>query len=86
MTNWIYIVAGLSFLLLAFLFWKETNRVNKTGLVWRILASVLAVASLACLALPITYNKTTRIDSAKEAVLLTEGFNADSLSAFLRTK
>ncbi|MDB5193360.1 MAG: hypothetical protein JWQ96_2923 [Segetibacter sp.] len=86
MTNWIYIVVGLSFLLLAFLLWKEINRLNKSGLIWRILATLFAVTSFACLVLPITYNKTTRVDSVKEAVLLTEGFNSDSLNAFLRTK
>ncbi len=86
MIDWIYIVSGLSFLLLAFLLWKEITRQNKSRLLWRILATVFAVVSFACTAFPIRYSRTKKIDSKNEAVLLTEGFNVDSLKSFLRSK
>lgn len=86
MIDWIYIVVGLSFLLLAFLLFKEISRQNKSRLLWRILATVFAAVSFACLALPVRYYQAKTSDSVNEAILLTEGFNVDSLTTFLRSK
>ncbi|KAA2244898.1 hypothetical protein F0L74_02740 [Chitinophaga agrisoli] len=52
MMPWIYIIVP-SLLLLAFLCWKEVKRPNRRRLAARLLASVIAVASLACIALPL---------------------------------
>ncbi|MDQ3683810.1 MAG: hypothetical protein M3352_12180, partial [Bacteroidota bacterium] len=86
MIEWNYIVIGLSFLLLVFLLLKEIRRQNKGKLLLRIVASVVAIISLACIALPINYHKTKTIDSKNEAILLTEGFSKDSLERFLNLR
>jgi len=86
MTDWMYIVTGCSLLLLGFLLWKEMSRPDKHMLVWRIVATLFAVISLTCMALPISYRQQKTIDTTNEAVLLTEGYNHDSLAHFLRTK
>lgn len=84
MSNWNYIVIGMSALLLIFLIWKEVIRLDKRFLALRILLSVTAVASLAILG----YEN----DSAKEKsspqqsiVLLTDGYNKDSVARFLQS-
>ncbi|HEX8462312.1 MAG TPA: hypothetical protein VF623_12815, partial [Segetibacter sp.] len=80
---WNYIIILVSILLVSFLLWQETKRQNRQRLSWRVLASIIAVTSLACLALPVSYNKTQDFDASKKIVVLTPGFNEDSLSAFL---
>lgn len=77
--TWNYIIIAVSIFLLLVLFWKEISRPNKARLLWRLLCSFAAITSLACLALPLTYQKTIQ-DQSKQPVLLTEGFVADSLS------
>ncbi len=69
-----------SVLLLAFLCWKEYHRKNKAHLSLRIAASLLAVMALYFIAVPLSFQRNP--DPAKEntAVLLTEGFNKDSLA------
>ena len=79
MIEWSYIVIVLSALLLLFLLWKEIKRKNKSRLLWRIVATILGVVSLACMALPVTYRATVQQSIGNEAVLLTDGFNADSV-------
>jgi hypothetical protein len=81
-----YIVWGASLLLLVFLTWKEYHRPNRGRLPWRILATVGAVAGLACIALPISYRTASSTETTQDAVLLTEGFNSDSVSVFLRDR
>ena len=83
MIDWNYIVIGLSVLLLFFLLWKEIIRQNKARLFSRLLATVFAVSSLACMALPISFNHTKTAAITNQAVLLTEGFNSDSVNKFL---
>src|SRR5688572_12610703 len=85
MIEWNYIVICLSILLLAFLVWKEFKKNNKARLKWRLLASIFAVISLACLALPIQYNRDVKVDVSRSIVLLTEGFNVDSVNTLLNT-
>lgn len=58
MIPWIYIIAGfLSLALLVFLLRKEVRRPGRSRLGWRVAASVLAVAGLAGLILPLTYHR-----------------------------
>ncbi|MEO5893560.1 MAG: hypothetical protein ABIQ31_25120 [Ferruginibacter sp.] len=85
MAHWNYIVIGLCLLLLAFIFRKEIKRKNRRRLAARLTASLFAVASLACLALPISITKKNTDSPNKKAVLLTEGYNKDSLENFIKT-
>lgn len=79
----LYIIIGLSLLLLLFLLWKETSRKNKARLLWRLVATMFAIASLACMALPVSYCVKEKIDTNNQfAVLLTEGADGDSLNKF----
>ena len=65
-----YSIVVACLLLAAFLVWKEIRRANKARLILRIIASVLATASLALLAIPV-YFKTTEIYETNVSVLLT---------------
>ena len=85
MIEWNYIVIALSLLLLIFLTWKEIYRPNKARLMWRLIASIFAIIGLACLALPITYIKTVKFSSANDVILLTEGFDTDSVNALIKS-
>lgn len=76
---WNILVLVASFLLLIFLLWKEVKRAQKQRLGWRLLASVVAVVSLVCLAIPPFYHGKRSISSEHEILLLTEGFSKDSL-------
>jgi len=82
MMMWNILVATASFLLLVFLLWKEVRRKNKLRLTWRLLASVLAVTSLLCLAIPPFYHGKRSMVSNKEILLLTDGFSKDSLNKY----
>ncbi len=78
MENWIIIISSL--LVLAFICWKEIQRKNKAHLTLRLVASVLTVLALYFIARPLSFQR--KLDPAKEntAVLLTEGFEQDSLA------
>jgi hypothetical protein len=77
--TWNIIVAIVCLVLLVFSAWKEVQRVNKANLALRFIAVVIAVAALACIALPLTYQTGQAVSDKHEAVLLTDGFSADSL-------
>ncbi len=79
---WNIVVLSASFLLLVFLVFKEIKRTQKQRLVWRLLASFLAVASLVCLAVPPFYYGKKSIGNQHEILLLTDGFSKDSLRFF----
>lgn len=65
---------------LAFIFnWQEFARPDRRRLTWRILAIWLALAALACIALPISYSGQAPVTNQSTAVLLTEGFSKDSI-------
>jgi len=83
MLTWDTINIILCVLLLAFLCWKEWRRLNRSRLILRLAASLLAVVSLACLALPLTTKIKATNRKEKKAVLLTEGFDKDSVNSFL---
>lgn len=82
MSIWNYIALGLCLGLLAFLLWKEWRRADRSRLAGRVVATLVTVAALACMTLPIDY--ALRRTAAGERVLLTEGYDADSVRAFLR--
>jgi acyl-CoA hydrolase len=81
-----YTVWWTSLLLLVFLIWKEYKRSNRGRLVWRILTTIGSIASLICIALPISYPAKSSVASTNDAILLTEGFNNDSVAAFLQNR
>lgn len=68
--------------LLGFLLLKEIQRKNKANLILRITASCLAAIALIFIAIPITYQKKAEPKDENTVVLITEGFQKDSLSKF----
>lgn len=78
MENWIVIIS--CFLVLAFICRKEIRRKNKAHMNLRLIASVIAVLALYFIARPLSFER--KLDQSKEntAVLLTEGFDKDSLA------
>src|SRR3954463_7619257 len=83
MMEWNHAIIAMSLLLLCFLLWKEVTRAKKSRLVWRIIASVLAIVSLACIALHVSIKSTKTISNVNEAILLTEGYDKDSVQKFM---
>ncbi|MES2268318.1 MAG: hypothetical protein V4520_16265 [Bacteroidota bacterium] len=77
--NWTYIVITLCFLLAVGFTWQEYRRSNKRYLWLRISAVIIAATSLACVALPITYNGVINRSAEHKVILLTDGFDADSI-------
>ena len=81
MTSW-YAITGLAAVLLIWLLYKEWTREKRSRLYGRLLASLLAVGSLAGMAYP------GRPDSNgtgfKRVVILTDGFVQDSVTGFLQ--
>ncbi|WP_293785249.1 hypothetical protein [uncultured Pedobacter sp.] len=75
--KYIAMLAGL--ILLAFLIYKELRRLNKARLIWRILASIIAVSCFVLLMVPIRY-ETHVPQSADEVILITAGTHPDSIS------
>ncbi|MHA4806500.1 hypothetical protein ACX0G9_00265 [Flavitalea flava] len=80
-------VIGLSFFLLIFLARKEWRRPNRLRLPARLACTGLAVISLACMTIPISITAKADLSQAgKEGLLLTEGFDPDSLQSFMQEK
>jgi hypothetical protein len=84
MMGWKYIAGGVCLVVLAFLLWKEWRRADRSRLAGRMTAVLLAVAALAGLALPLTYHRTVPAVADGEGILLTEGYEPDSVLAFVR--
>lgn len=82
MTAWNYIVLFCCLLLLAWLCWKEWRRPIRTRLAIRLLFSLLAVAALVLIAIPVY--KTSAPAKTGAAILLTDGYNEDSLQQFIQ--
>jgi len=76
--QYIFIISGLVLQVVTYV--QQYRRRNKRNLVLRLIASVMAVISLTCLALNITYTRATPAENA--AIILTEGYNTDSVNAF----
>lgn len=68
-------------LLAAFLLWKEAKRPAPQHKGWRLLTSLLAIAALAGLLLQPTYTATRNSSDAQHIVLLTAGYDTDSVDA-----
>ena len=79
-----YIVLSACFLLLAFMIWKEITRENTARRPLRVLASLLAAGGFACMALPLSVKKPVTVDRNTVAILLTDGYNADSVKNFMQ--
>jgi hypothetical protein len=80
--NWNITVTVICLALLIYSVWKELTRVSKAHLLLRILAVIVAVAMLACIALPLTYTGTQKTSDARFAVLITDGFSPDSVKQY----
>ena len=84
--NWTYIVLLIYLLLAAFAIWREVRRDSKRYLLWRIVAVVISIAALACIILPVSYERDITIGDKNTAVLLTEGYDPDSIIAYPATR
>jgi hypothetical protein len=84
--NWTYIVLIICCLAAVFAVWKEYKRAEKTHLILRIMASLLAIIALGCIALPINYSKDVIERDDHSVVLLTAGFEPDSLTNYRNSK
>ncbi len=80
MENSFIILSAL--VLLVFLALKEIQRKNKSKLNLRITVSCLAVIALIFIAIPITYQKKADLKEENTVILITEGFQKDSLKTF----
>lgn len=69
-----------SVLLASLLVWKEVRRQQRAHLALRLIASLLAVAALACFILPVQYPVAATGSNGPEIVILTKGANKNSLS------
>src|SRR6187402_447284 len=79
--NWTYIVLLICLVLAIFAVWREVQRESKRNLILRLVAVLVAIAGLACIILPITYEGNISLNEKNQAVLLTDGYNADSVTA-----
>lgn len=77
--SWNNIVITICLLLGAFSVYREYQRAAKSYLTWRILAIILAVIALACIILPVSYTRKADPTRGMGKILLTDGFNTDSL-------
>jgi len=77
--SWIYIVYALCVFMAVLFGWLEYRRANKRFLLLRIVAAIIAVVALACIILPVKYNSTVTKTGLHNTILLTAGFDADSL-------
>jgi hypothetical protein len=84
--NWTIIVLIICCLAAVFVVWKEYNRGNRSYLVLRIAASLATVAALACIALPVNYWKDITGQDDHGVILLTKGFEPNSLSNYKNGK
>lgn len=82
--NFTYIVLSVCTLLALGLVWQETRRANRRLLAWRVLATLIAVASMACLVLPLTYQSKVDVKEQYTLALLTPGFDADDVNSMAR--
>ncbi|MDB5090793.1 MAG: hypothetical protein JWR09_4787 [Mucilaginibacter sp.] len=78
--TWNLTVIIICILLFVITAWLEYRRSNGSRLILRIIVSLIAIAALACLALPVTYKGKNSINGGADAALLTPGYHIDSLS------
>lgn len=77
--SWIYIVWALCIFMAVLFAWLEYRRANKRYLLLRIMAVIIAIVALACITLPIKYNGAITKTNQYKAILLTPGFDVNSL-------
>jgi hypothetical protein len=77
--SWMYIVWALSVFMAVWFVWMEYRRSNKRFLLLRVVAAIIAVVALACIILPVKYSSSVTKSNLPNTILLTEGFDADSL-------
>ncbi|WP_295651249.1 hypothetical protein [uncultured Mucilaginibacter sp.] len=80
--SWNILVIGICVLLLLFSAWKEYQRENKTHMLLRVIAVVVAVSALACIILPLMYKTNQTVADNHRGILLTDGFSTDSLKKY----
>jgi hypothetical protein len=78
--SWSFIIIDISALAVALLGYQEYRRANKSKLWLRILSVCIAIAALACIALPVSYHSNSSQGNDHEAVLLTRDFEKGDIS------
>lgn len=78
--NFTYIVLLICLVLAVFSIWREVQRESKRHLIGRLVAVLVAIAALACIVMPITYEGEIGGNEKNQAVLLTDGYNTDNIS------
>ena len=84
--GWISFVLTLCTFIAALLIWMEYRRANKRFFLLRIVAVIAAITAMACIVLPVKYTRTVAKDDEHKVVLLTQGFDPDSLPAGIDTE
>lgn len=79
-----HIVIGLCAVLLAFLLWKEVTRPLRARLWWRIIATIIAIIAFAGMAIDIRYQISDASSHQIQSLLLTDGYNKDSVTSFIK--
>jgi hypothetical protein len=78
-----YVMIVVALVILFVLIWMEIKRPVRSFLLLRLLASITAVVALLFLVIPFPYFSTNK--GKKEIILLSEGYNKDSVDHFLNT-
>lgn len=76
-----YLVIIVCVLITAFLLYKETIRPDKRRLVWRLLASFVAVSAFALLIIPISYEVEVT-ERLNEMIVITPGTSPDTIKKY----
>jgi hypothetical protein len=79
--NWTCLVIVICIILAVFTVIMEYRRINRQRLWLRITALLISIASIGALTLPVSYWGQTKLGT-NEAVLITTGYNKDSLNEF----
>lgn len=80
--NWNIVIIVICIVLTAWAGWKEYARKNKARLGLRIIAVMVAAIALACIALPLTYQTEISKNDRNEVILVTKGFDKESLKRY----
>src|ERR1700755_1156011 len=83
--NWTIIVLIICSFAAVFAVWKEYKRVNRAHLAIRITAALFVILSFALIILPVRYSRDITAIDDHGAILLTAGFEADSLANYKNT-
>jgi len=80
--NWNIAILIICFTVCAVAVWKEVVRINRAHFGLRIVAVIVAIVAFVGIALPLTYRVNTTLPNQPEVILLTTGFNPDSLGKY----